>query len=62
MAIGKIAVTRKAVPDPAGKPLSGKAQSAERPDISKGIRGTSRIRYDMRMANPRGWRASFMSL
>jgi hypothetical protein len=62
MAIGKIAVNRKAVSNPASKPLAGTAKSAERPNISKGIRGTSRIRYDMRMPNPRGWRASFMSL
>lgn len=61
MAKWRIAVNRKTASATATETKPESEKIADRADIGSGIRETSRIRYDTRLANPKGWRSSFMT-
>jgi hypothetical protein len=61
MAKWRIAAKRKTALHAAKDSAADSEKSVDRPTISNGAPMTSRLRYDMRMASPRGWRSSFLS-
>jgi len=61
MAKWRIAARRKTGLHPAKDTAGYTEKSVDRPTISKGSPSTTRLRYDVRMASPRGWRASFLN-
>lgn len=61
MAKWRIAAKRKTALQPAKVSAADTEETVVRPSIGKVAPMTSRLRYDIRMASPRGWRSSFMS-
>jgi hypothetical protein len=61
MAKWRIAARRKTALHHANDNAEDTKKSVVRPTIGTGAPTTSRLRYDHRMASPRGWRSSFLS-